>query len=527
MDLPRGAGWPVRGTVGGRGRPLWVRSHPVGETLVALLLAALVAPLGLLGTEQLLVGLAVLAAGGVLVATLVWPRGTTAVLVLLLTLQIPVLALALHHGVPAPVVNAASLARNLVVAALIAAGVRIAVSHRQRLDRVDGAALVYVGLVGVYVSLALVGPRLFSDVFPDAPDAPRWQLFAVRAHVAGVALLLGVRSLSWSSAGSSTGPSTGSSVTPPAGLSDRDRVSRLVRRSVVVTGAVLAAGAVIESLAPDVWIGLTTGQLGIRRFYEIIHGVQRTGVIEHIVVAGQRLARAGSLIFDDLQLGYLLLPAFALAAARVVRRGRGVVIAGVIGLGILLTLTRSAILGAGVTLITVVVLSRGEPAARRRGRRLVAGTGLAVAVLAVPLGLTTRLAALANPRAASTAIHLDALRRGMATLVDHPLGIGPGTGPGVALRTGGPGVFTENAYLGLATEMGVITAAAFVAFLIVLLRHLSRIRPREEVTVAALAAGAGMAVGAVFLHVWTMLAPVWLFFVLAGLAAPRGGTRPG
>lgn len=471
----------------------------------AAVIAALVAaPLGLLAVQSMLLAVGVLVAAGAGVACVQHPRGAVVWLALLLALQLPVLAFALEQGVPTRVVDNASLIRSVIVIGLVVAALRTGTAGRNRLDRLDRIGVAYIGLVAAYVAVTLTIERIVGGVFPRAPRALSWQLIAFRAHTAGVAILLAARSL---------GPD--------------GRLRRAVTRVVLVTGALLAAGAVVEIAATDLWTRVVEDHLGLRRFYSLIFNVTRENIVQETVVRGRTLTRAGSLLFDDLQLGFLLLPAFGILLARVARRGRGAGLVALTGAGIVLTLTRSAIIGLTAAVVTVMFLV--EPGRNRRTRltvlALIAGVGLVL--VAGPIGLTDRAATAVDPDQPSTESHLDSLEQGLETVVANPLGLGPGTGPSVADRRGGFGITTENSYLGLAAEFGVPTAVVFLALIVVLIRRLAAVRPRDDLTVGATAAGVGLALGAFFLHVWTMLAATWLFFLVAGVALPRRGGGAG
>ena len=136
----------------------------------------------------------------------------------------------------------------------------------------------------------------------------------------------------------------------------------------------------------------------------------------------------------------------------------------------------------------------------------------------------------------SAQAHVTALRAGFDTAVAHPLGLGLGSQPGIGSRFSVAGTVTaEDYYLGLADEVGVVAALLFVATFLLLLRELRR-RSRSPGSVGSFAgalwaAAVGLAVGAVFLHVWLDVTLALSFWGVAAVAlhdqwaptAARGG----
>jgi hypothetical protein len=108
--------------------------------------------------------------------------------------------------------------------------------------------------------------------------------------------------------------------------------------------------------------------------------------------------------------------------------------------------------------------------------------------------------------------HLDSLRDGIDTVVDHPQGFGPGNAGVTAKRTGEEIKAGESTYTELGVELGLLGMLAFVAWTLTLLR---RILPRAPWLGAALAAvlALGIQTDVIGVH--------WLAFVLWTLAGER------
>ncbi len=108
--------------------------------------------------------------------------------------------------------------------------------------------------------------------------------------------------------------------------------------------------------------------------------------------------------------------------------------------------------------------------------------------------------------------HLDNLRDGTRTVVEHPQGFGVGNAGVTAKRTGGEIKAGESTYTELGVELGLLGMLAFIAWSIALLRVVLRAEPWLGATFAAVLA----------LAVQTDVIGVhWLAFVLWTLAGER------
>jgi hypothetical protein len=195
---------------------------------------------------------------------------------------------------------------------------------------------------------------------------------------------------------------------------------------------------------------------------------------------------------------------------------------GLVGAALLLTQTRSAILGA---LLVAVLAFRPAAGRGRHWRTQVALLLAALALVAIPAaagsGLSERVASSQNSSDQSTAGHVAGFSDGVSTIGRHPFGVGLGTGAGTGQRFDVQGdVIAENNYLEVGDELGVLPMLVFVALtvaLLVALRRASREDPDALIT-AMWTAGVGLAVAAWFLQTWSDFAVAWTFWGLAGAA---------
>ena len=465
------------------------------------------APLGVLLSLQLGLGtLALLGLGvvAVLVAVVRRPLAGLVALLVFLPLQQVLLAALLAYGMPLAVVRQLGGLKELLVLGLLLAAVR-ASRGQLRLDLLDGLALAYVALVTAYLLLPVVAPGVLFDV----PFQPR--LLSWRTNLLFVLALLACRHLHL-----------------------RPRDLAVLVRVVLGLAALLAACALLEFALPAVWSRFLVDVVDVPGFQAQVFDVAGTtrDALSRGDVGGTDVVRSGSLLLSALTLGFALVPALGLALERLGEarlQSSALVLSALVALGIAVTLTRSALIAAAVTAYASLRYGvlRSRPGRLRLGLVL-----LVAAVLTLPVAGTTaagqRLAGTFSGDA-STTDHVESLRAGMQGLVDAPLGRGLGTAPGIGDRFDVTGRLTsENAYLQVGTEVGVVAMVLFAVLLGALVLALRRRAlaggPGAGTASALAAAGLGLAVGGMFLHVWLDFTTAVTFWALAGAAL---GVRDG
>jgi O-antigen ligase len=305
-------------------------------------------------------------------------------------------------------------------------------------------------------------------------------------------------------------------------------------RAAVAAAVVVAGTSVFEALNSTAWNHFVINTLHYTRYQiDVLHGsppnpgdVRLWGYI-----GGTKIIRTGSVFNSALTCGFYLVLGFALALERTARgRGGRLILPALtlIGAGLLLTQTRSAILAA-----LVVAWFAFQPAAgrRRHWRTQMAIIVAALAIIAVPAavssGLTKRITQPTST--ADNSGHISAFWNGMHTIEHHPFGLGLGTSAGVgqiSRQTNGI-VVPENNYLQVGVELGIVGGLAFLALTVALLlslRRAARRRPDPAIAAAA-AAMAGLAVAAYFLETWFDFAVAWTVWGFAGAALGAGRAR--
>ena len=117
-----------------------------------------------------------------------------------------------------------------------------------------------------------------------------------------------------------------------------------------------------------------------------------------------------------------------------------------------------------------------------------------------------------SPDESSFNSHLDSVRDGFETVVEHPHGYGLGNAGVTAKRTGGDIKAGESTYTELGVELGLLGMLVFVAWQLSLLRRILRRAPWLGASLAAVLA-LGIQTDVIGVH--------WLAFVLWALAGER------
>jgi len=134
--------------------------------------------------------------------------------------------------------------------------------------------------------------------------------------------------------------------------------------------------------------------------------------------------------------------------------------------GMICTLSRSAWMGTAVAIPLLALVMRQQ-------KRLLLYASLTVVLLiaAIPkIGLDEFLSATLKGEEASAEGHKESLIDGMAYVLSHPFGVGPGNAGAFAWKKDSYDVWIENSYLELGAEYGIAVSVFFVGFLVSALR---------------------------------------------------------
>lgn len=438
------------------------------------------------------------AALGVVVIVMVARRPDLGLLglIIFLPFQTIVFSLLFHFGLSSQIVRQAGSWKEALGVGVVIAGVRGFRAARKRIDLLDLLGIAFIALALLFALL----PQLFADA---APGASNVRSLAFRQTAGFVILLLGARH-----------------AVLPANF------RRRAIKAVMVVGAIVAAIAVYEFFFSDSWNTFLVETVELPNYkYQIFQegNPYRTDLRAYGQLGGASYIRVGSVFFTALTLGFYLLLPFAVAIERTVRegiRGKAGALLLLTSLALIFTQTRAAIIGALVIALVAVRPAAGKTTDRRLQYGFIITMLLFLALpVAVYSGLAERSTSVASGDEESAVDHWDAQLNGINGVIDHPIGLGIGTSAGIGQRFSTTGAFiTENYYLQMGIELGVLGMFLFIALTLVLIKYLNRASKRvPDVALGAMRlAVIGLAIGATLLHTWTDFAVAWSAWALAG-----------
>jgi hypothetical protein len=121
--------------------------------------------------------------------------------------------------------------------------------------------------------------------------------------------------------------------------------------------------------------------------------------------------------------------------------------------------------------------------------------------------------------------HLIFIQRGLTGIVRNPFGHGPGTAGLASIQNPKGSFLTENYYIQIGYEVGVLGLALFVALNVLVWKYLWRSR-RSLLAVALLASAVAYVGMNMLLHTWSNEAVACQWWLLAGMAIAVGETYP-
>lgn len=417
-------------------------------------------------------------------------------LIIFLPLQGLLLAKLWSWGLPESVVRHLGAWKECLALGVIVAGVRNFLATGRRLDLLDRLALGFVAITVLYAVLQ-------STIVPGSPSASNIRLLGFRETGGFVLLFFGARHA-------------------PLG----EGFARRALRTLFVVGIVVAAVGVYEAIFSSAWNRFVVHTIKYTQYQAAVlhtHATDPNDIRVYGYLGGAKYVRIGSVFLSSLSCAWFLILPFAVGVERLLRRDTSpLTILGTILItaALLLTQTRSAILGALAVAVLALLPAAGRPA---HWRTQVAILLSALVVLGIPAafatGVVRRVETASNQTNQSTAGHISGFWSGVNTMGDNPLGLGLGTGAGTGQRFQVQNDrIPENNYLEVGDELGIGPGLLFVILtlaLLVKLRRTSRVRP-EPLVMAAFTGGLGLAVSAWFLQTWGEFAVSWTYWALAG-----------
>jgi hypothetical protein len=458
--------------------------------------------LGLLNGYQL-VAIAVAVPAVILLARR--PGLAIRLLVIVLPFQLVITSTMYEVGVAGPLVRMAGLWKEGAAASLVVAAWMAARRTRHHLDVVDRLALGYVVLGTLY----LVVPELFIPGVIGSSLSVDVRFIGWRTMVLPVGLFLAARHVRL----------------PPVELA---RVLRVAMRVGITLGAI----ALFEFIASSTWNSFMVDTIGVNRFRVEVLEVPPSainfgidGIRVYGEIGGREFVRVGGPMASYLQLSFGLLIAGGLLFERAIRGVRAfwaTVGIALVGTGILLTQTRSSIVGGVLLAVTVLRPGAGRSETSRVRYTLLAAAAFALVLpLVLSSGLSDRFT---TGDSASDSSHEKSFDHAWEVVRANPLGRGLATGAPAGAANVPESIIAENHFLDVGLQLGWLGMGLFVAVLLALIRTLyATSKTARDPTVQLGVLGMRNAVIALLVPCW-YLHPLnnnevsWVLFALAGAA---------
>ncbi len=240
------------------------------------------------------------------------------------------------------------------------------------------------------------------------------------------------------------------------------------------------------------------------------------------------LPRIMSTLRDPNSLGaYLILPITILVGAWLRKPSGRMLFSGLLllhGLALFLTFSRSAWLGAFLSAAIIVFWhfkTQAKDIVKKYWPFLLGG----IVLLVVAVFLLRDQYIVQNivfhsdentQMVDSNNLHLDFAQKGIDGITDKPLGHGPGTAGLVSIQTDKV-VLTENYFIQIGYEVGILGLAVLIVLMFIILRELHR--KDNFYSRAIVASFVGITFCAMLLHTWSNEAVAAQWWILAGLTA--------
>lgn len=229
---------------------------------------------------------------------------------------------------------------------------------------------------------------------------------------------------------------------------------------------------------------------------------------------------------------FLILPIIISLLLGILQKRRYLLLTAPMLIAIVFSSSRSAWLGLLLAVATLGVVVFGRHVLRKKKVVLAGVAGVLVGVGIVAASLTVPVLRLAifhsspgdpSLTEGSTDGHWSATWDGVERAVTAPLGGGAGVA-GPASYYGDEPRISENYYVQIAEEAGIVGLGIFVAWVLVIFRRLYDLRP-DSLAIVLLCAGIGISAIGFWLHVWNDDPLSLTYFMITGLVLGAAARR--
>jgi hypothetical protein len=420
------------------------------------------------------------------------PGPTLIALIVFLPLQLVGFGLLLGLHVPAGILRPLGGIPELLGLALLLSALRNVRDTSRRLDHIDIALLVYVGAVTAY----LLVPHLFSG-FAPTQWSPR--LLAWRSDAAYPLVFFAARH---------------------APISTRHKEMAL--RVVLTLGALVAALAVFQRLAPQTWSNFVLNTAHVALYEFKVLGLPPGVVVQNLgYILNISPLRVSSIFLSPFDMADFLVVVSAVAAMRISSQPRvriNYVVLALALVAIFFSNARADGLAVLVVLILVVLPSSRLPA---EGRFRLIGVLVVGALVVIPALAGSRFVG-AQGGSSTDQSHITSIEDGTKLIGRFPLGVGLGFQPSTSNRFASTAALTdisENSILQVGDELGIQALIPWLCMVGFILWELKRRASRGDMYAAAVGFGLlGILIAGLYHHVFLLLPVPWTVWALAGLA---------
>lgn len=300
--------------------------------------------------------------------------------------------------------------------------------------------------------------------------------------------------------------------------------ARIALRIILIVSTIVSFLAILQYLLPK--------DLLTNFGYSLERGVRPAFFIDD----KPDLPRVMSTLRDPNSLGaYLLLP-ICLLVARFQKARPKTLVGGLLlahGLALFLTFSRAAWIGLVIMLGSFVVITFGRNIDLAKHRKKLVAL-LAAAVILVSFGYVFRdqyvvqniiLHSDETTQAEldSNDLHIKQIVDSSNAILDHPYGHGPGTAGIVSIRNPDQTFLTENYFLQIGYEIGLLGLLIFLVICFQVARSL--VRRHNSSSRSLLAVLLAYSVMAIIMHLWTNEAVTAQWWLLAGVILGSGAPK--